>query len=122
DIYQERRGCEIALRILFDFSRVQRLPERKLLALGGSIDGDFYALPTAMAELVLRDVGFFATSLGTSIPFASLVKAVESTRPQLFWLCASHIRDRPRFIDEFAALSQCCTSMGTALVVGGRAL
>ena len=122
DIYQERRGCEIALRILFDFSRVQRLPERKWLALGGSIDGDFYALPTAMAELVLRDVGFFATSLGTSIPFASLVKAVESTRPQLFWLCASHIRDRPRFIDEFAALSQCCTSMGTALVVGGRAL
>lgn len=122
DVYQERRGCEIALNILYDLRRVQQVPERKWLAIGGTIEGDQYSLPSAMAELVLRDCGFYATSLGTSIPFASLIKAVESTQPKLFWLSVSHIREGLDFVAEFSALSQACTAAGAALVVGGRAL
>lgn len=122
DVYQERRGCEIALNILFDLRRVQQVPDRKWLAIGGTIEGDQYSLPSAMAELVLRDCGFYATSLGTSIPFASLIKAVESTQPKLFWLSVSHIREGLDFVAEFSALSQACTAAGAALVVGGRAL
>jgi methanogenic corrinoid protein MtbC1 len=122
DIYQERRGCEIALRVLFDLRRVQQVPERKWLATGGTIEGDQYSLPSAMAELVLRDAGFYAISLGTSIPFVSLVKAVQETKPKLFWLSVSHIREGLDFVTEFAALSQACTAADTALVVGGRAL
>ena len=122
EVYQERRGCEIALRILFDLRRVQQVPERKWLATGGTIEGDLYSLPSTMAELVLRDSGFYATSLGTSIPFASLVKAVQETKPKLFWLSVSHIREGLDFVTEFAALSQACTAADTALVVGGRAL
>jgi methanogenic corrinoid protein MtbC1 len=122
DIYQERRGCEIALRILFDLRRVQQAPDRKWLAIGGTIEGDQYSLPSAMAEVVLRDCGFHATSLGTSIPFASLVKAVEETKPTLFWLSVSHIREGLDFVTEFSLLSQACLASGTALVVGGRAL
>jgi MerR family transcriptional regulator, light-induced transcriptional regulator len=122
EVYQERRACEIALRVLFDLRRVQQVPERKWLATGGTIEGDLYSLPTAMAELVLRDCGFYATSLGTSIPFASLVKAVQKTEPQLFWLSVSHIREGLDLVTEFAALSQACVATGTALAVGGRAL
>jgi methanogenic corrinoid protein MtbC1 len=122
DVYQERRACEIALRVLFDLRRVQQVPEKTWLATGGTIEGDLYSLTSAMAELVLRDCGFYATSLGTSIPFASLVKAVQETQPKLFWLSVSHIREGLNFITEFAALSQACAAMGTALVVGGRAL
>lgn len=122
EIYQERRGCEIALRILFDLRRVQPVPERKWLAAGGTIAGDLYSLPSAMAELVLRDAGFFATSLGTSIPFASLVNAVQETKPHLFWLSVSYIPDGLNFVAEFEELSQACAAAGTALVVGGRAL
>jgi methanogenic corrinoid protein MtbC1 len=92
------------------------------LATGGTIEGDQYSLPSAMAELVLRDAGFFAISLGTSIPFASLVKAVQETKPKLFWLSVSHIREGLDFVTEFATLSQACTAADTALVVGGRAL
>ena len=43
-----------------------------------------------MREL-LRDAGFRTNSLGISIPFASLIKAVQQTRPKLFWLSVSHI-------------------------------
>jgi methanogenic corrinoid protein MtbC1 len=122
DVYQERRACEIALRVLFDLRRVQQVPERKWLATGGTTEGDQYSLPSAMAELVLRDAGFYAISLGTSIPFVSLVKAVQETKPKLFWLSVSHIREGLDFVAEFAALSQACTAANTALVVGGRAL
>jgi len=122
DIYQERRGCEIAMRILFDLRRVQPLPERKWLAIGGTIASDLYSLPSAMAELVLRDSGFYASSLGTSIPFASLIKAVHEAKPKLFWLSVSHIHEGLDVVTEFTALSQACTAADTALVVGGRAL
>jgi len=122
DVYQERRACDITQRILFDLRRVQRLPERKWFATGGTIEGDLYSLPSAMAELVVRNCGFHAISLGTSIPFASLAKAVQETKPKLFWLSVSHIRAELDFVSEFAALSQACTAADTALVVGGRAL
>ena len=122
DVYQERRGCEIALRILFELRRMQQTPDQKHRAIGGTIEGDQYALPSAMAEVVLRDCNFQATALGTSIPVASLVKAVEELRPTIFWLSVSHIREDPDFIGEFTALSQACAAAGTALVVGGRAL
>ena len=72
DVYQERRGCELCLRILFDVRKIQRLPDRTWTATGGTIEGDQYALPSAMAEIVLRESGFRATSLGSSIPFPSL--------------------------------------------------
>lgn len=122
DVYQERRGCEIALRILFDLRRIQAPPPGRWIATGGTIEGDQYALPVAMAELVLRDAGFQATSLGMSIPFSSLIRAVEETRPKLFWLSVSHIRGDLDFVTEFAKLSTACNLNGAALVVGGRAL
>jgi methanogenic corrinoid protein MtbC1 len=122
DVYQERRGCEIARQTLFDVRKVQRMPARAWRATGGTIDGDLYALPSAMAELVLRESGFNAISLGTSIPFSSLIKAVQEMRPKLFWLSVSHIREGLDFASEFAELSQACTASDTALVVGGRAL
>ena len=122
DVYQERRGCDIITRILFELRRVQCPPERCCTAIGGTIEGDLYSLPTTMAELVLRDSGFHATTLGTSIPFVSLIKAIEQTQPKLFWLSVSHIPSPANFVNQFAALSQQCQASGTALVVGGRAL
>ena len=122
DVYQERRGCEICLRVLFELRKAQGPAERGWPATGGTLEGDLYGLPLLMAELVLREVGFQATSLGTSIPFTSLVRAVAETRPKLFWLSVSHIRDGTDFVTDFAALSDACTAAGTALVVGGRAL
>jgi methanogenic corrinoid protein MtbC1 len=122
DVYQERRACEVALNILSDLRRVQHVPEKKWLAIGGTIEGDQYALPSAMVELVLRDCGFYATSLGNSIPFASLINAIASTQPKLFWLSVSHIREGLNFVAEFTELSRACSAEGAALVVGGRAL
>ncbi len=122
DVYQERRACEIALRIIFELRRLQRPPTGKWVAIGGTIEGDLYTLPTAMAELVLRDAGYVATSLGNSIPFDSLVNAIHEARPRIFWLSVAHIADDFDFLPGFSRLSDACLRRNTALVVGGRAL
>jgi len=122
EIYQERRACEICSRVLFEVRKVQGERPGQPLAIGGTIEGDQYTLPQTMAELVLRDVGFNATSLGISIPFVSLVRAIEANKPALFWLSVSHIDKGIDFAEEFKGLSNACSRIGTALVVGGRAL
>lgn len=122
DVYQERRGCAIAFRLLMELRRTQPRPDIAWPAAGGTIEGDDYVLPSAMAELVLREAGFHASLLGTSIPVASLINAVEQMRPKLFWLSVSHICDPANFLTEFAALYEACATTGSALVVGGRAL
>ncbi len=74
-----------------------------------------------MVELVLREQGWNADSLGVSLPFDSLVGALTANPPRLFWLSVSHIQDIDSFPKRFAQLVASAEEMGTALVVGGRA-
>lgn len=121
-VYQERRGCEITLWILHELRRVIPPARHKHVALGGTISGDHYELPSAMAELVLRSCGYDAQNLGTSIPATEFAQAIHDLRPHLFWLSVSHLTDETRFVDDFAQISAACAAVGASLVVGGRAL
>ena len=122
DIYQERRSCEVAQRILFELRHLLPPPDPYWTAIGGTLTGDTYSLPTTMTELVLRDAGWNANSLGTSIPFGSMIRAILDTRPRLFWLAASvSIADVDHFACDFKKLSDAAESVGAALVIGGRA-
>lgn len=122
DVYQERRGCEIALHVLYELRRAVPLPGSNWRAIGGTMQGDQYAIPATMAELVLRDAGWHACSLGLSLPAESLIRAIEESPAQLCWLSISHISDTAAFVREFEMISAAATRRGMALVVGGRAL
>jgi len=123
EVYQERRACEIVLRI--DHELLGVLPEpgpSAPLAIGGTLEGDFYVLPTAAVELALRESGWQATSLGSSLPRATLAAAIDSARPRLVWLSVSHVPERAAFVEDSAALYESASAVGAALVVGGQAL
>lgn len=75
-----------------------------------------------MTELVLRDCGWRANSLGNMLPFETLRRALERDRPRLMWLSVTSIRDADRFIASFNTLCETATSHGSAIVVGGQAL
>lgn len=123
EVYQERRSCEICSRILQEmWATVPRMEDGSPIAMGGTLEGDHYTLPTAMVELVLRDNGWRATSLGCSLPLFTLKAAIEQNRPKLFWLSVSYVRDEERFLEETSELFQAAQESGAALVVGGRAL
>ena len=122
DIYQERRACHIVLSLFQELKQYLRAGLSGRLAIGGTVFGDDYEIPSAMAELVLRADRYQTQNLGTSVPFQSLANAVRDLKPQLFWLSVSHIGDEDDFVNDFADFNSVCVGCGTALVVGGRAL
>ncbi len=122
EVYQERRGCEITLRVLHELRLIlPKPPANAPLAIGGAAAGDQYTLGTSMAELVLRDAKWNATSLGDNLPFETIAAAIREHRPKLFWLSCSFIADESDFINGYAALYE-EYGMNVAFVVGGYAL
>lgn len=122
EVYQERRGCEIALRILHELRAIVPTPEEAApVAIGGAIEGDQYILGTTMAELILRDSRWNAVSLGANLPFHTLAAAIKENRPRLFWLSCSHISDTEKFISGYNELFE-EFGMEVAFVVGGQGL
>lgn len=122
DVYQERCSCQVMLRVLHELRAKQVSPERDLVALGATIEGDQYSLPVTMSEIVLRSVGWNARLLGSSIPFDSMINAVKRHEPGLFWLSVSFIPDEADFIRGFNRLFEAASKINTAIVVGGRGL
>lgn len=122
EVYQERRGCEIVLRIMRELRwLLPPVDERALLAMGGAPSGDQYSLGTTMVEVVLRDAKWNAVSLGDNLPFHTMDAAIRRHRPQLFWLSCSYIENATEFLEGYNTL-YAEFNTDVAFVVGGRAL
>ena len=122
EVYQERRGCEIAMRVLRElYALIPAPPADAPLAIGGAVAGDQYNLGTTMAELVLRDARWNAVSLGINLPFPTLAEAIKAYRPRLFWISCSHILDEGDFVRGYSEIYD-QFGLDVAFVVGGRSL
>ena len=123
EVYEERRACETCSRVIHELRRAVGAGRIDgPIAMGGTLDGDPYTLAACMSELVLRDCGWRANSLGNMLPFETLRRALERDRPRLMWLSVTSIRDVDRFVASFNVLFDTATSFGSAIVVGGQAL
>ncbi len=123
EVYEERRACEVCMRILYQLERLlPSVSDTAPTAAGATAEGDPYALPTLMAEIVLREAGWRADSYGTGLPFATLAAAIRTVRPRLFWLSVSAIASVPEFLAGYARLYETAVGCGVPIVVGGRAL
>jgi len=121
-VYQERRSCEIALRVFYELRGLLPPPSIKApLAIGGAGPGDQYHLATTMVELVLREAGWNAVSLGANLPLETLAIAIETHQPRLFWLSCSHLADESQFLRDYASIQKRLGGQ-TSIVVGGRAI
>ena len=122
EVYQERRGCEIASRVLHEFTSILLpAPDDAPLAIGCTPAGDQYSLGTTMAELVLRDVKWKSVSIGVNLPFETISAAIRDQKPALFWLSCSHIADEPGFLNGYGKLQEEFVN-DVAFVLGGFAL
>ena len=123
EVFQERVACEIATKLLFELGDM--IPAVESLsanvAIGAAPEQDGYTLPTKMVELVFRQLGWQALSLGSLLPFPTLLKAVEQYRPRLFWLSVSRIENETDFLNALDSFQR-NLDPSIALVVGGRAL
>jgi MerR family transcriptional regulator, light-induced transcriptional regulator len=122
EVYQERLACGIVQRTLAEMKSIVPAPRKGApLAIGGTSDEDPYTLPTALVEIVMQQCGWQSLSLGTRLPFPTLLAAIRSKAPQLFWLSVSHIDDEHRFLTEYDDF-YARIHHDVAVVVGGRAL
>lgn len=122
EIYQERRGCRIAQRVLARLHAAMPDPRPDApLALGCSTTGDHYSLGSTMAELVLRDSGWRATALGEGLPLASLGAAIKDHCPKVVWISCGHIENFAEFRKDYHLLYQ-EHSAEVSFILGGRAL
>ena len=77
DVYQERRGCEICIRLIHELRRLVPDPVADApLAMGGTSEGDFYQVANQLIEIVFREAGWRTISLGSGVPFSSMLSAV----------------------------------------------
>ena len=121
-VYQERRACEICMRCLHELRASTTVADDQPLAVGATVEADIYTLPLTMSEVVLRNVGWKTTLLGTNLPFDTLCEAIETARPRLFWLSVSYVVDDATFITGVNQLFSVAHACNTAMAVGGRAL
>ena len=122
-VYQERRACEICMRLLHELrSTTASIEAAAPTAIGGTIENDIYTIPATMAEVVLRSVGWVATEIGTNLPFDTMRKAISETRPRLFWLSVSFISDEEAFVEGINDLFLAAHEIGSALAIGGQAV
>jgi MerR family transcriptional regulator, light-induced transcriptional regulator len=122
-VYQERRACEIAMRILYEVVALAKVPSAAASrAIGGTLEGDGYRISTMLCEGVLREAGWRAESLGTSIPIESFCRAIDDLTPQLCWVSVSFLADRAGLIERLETLGAKAAAAGAQLAVGGRAL
>ena len=122
-VYQERRSCEVCLRLLHEMaSSIPSPPPGAPKAIGATISGDVYTLPVTMAGLVLSSLGWNAELLGTNLPFDTLLQATQDVQPRLFWLSVSYIEDESAFVSGVNALFDGVNESGASLVIGGRAI
>jgi excisionase family DNA binding protein len=122
EIYQERRGCEVCHRLLYEFRRlVPEAPPNAPVAIGASPSGDPYTLPNQIIELVLRECSWRATNLGTNLPFETIAQAVHAYQPKLLWLSVSYLDDEVAFVDDYSKFRSQLPEP-TLVILGGRAL
>ena len=122
EIYQERHACEVTGGLLYELRMLlPPVAEHAPLAIGGTPSGDDYRLPTQMVELVLGECGWRATSLGSSLPTATLSAAAEKQKPDLFWLSVSHVEDDAELTEGLRELRDHLPAT-IQLVLGGQSL
>jgi MerR family transcriptional regulator, light-induced transcriptional regulator len=123
DVYQEHLATQRVWRILLELRTLLATPPAEApLALGGAPEGDPYLLPTLMAELALREIGWRTLSLGPDVPIASLGAAVGQLRPRLVWVSLTSALVRPAFFQSYDAFYESCVRQGVAVAIGGQGI
>ena len=123
EIYQERTACLICSKLLHGLEDI--LPfaaPSSPLAIGSTLTGDFYEIPTQMVSLVGRQQGFRTKSLGGNLPVSTILQAVDKYSPKWVWLSVSYIPEKHYFTSEVNQLWNALSSKNIHLVLGGRAL
>jgi len=122
-IFEERRAVELCIRELHHLRMFLPTPPSDApQAIGGTLAGDPYSLPTTMLEIALCEAGWRAQSYGCGLPAATLVDALRKVRPRVLWLSVSAFDSEHQFLADYTTLYAAAQELRVAVLVGGRML
>lgn len=122
-IYAERRAVELCTRELHQLRMFLPTPVPEApQAIGGTLAGDPYSLPTTMVEIALREAGWRAQSYGCGLPAATLADALQHVRPRVLWLSVSAFETEAKFLENYGTLYAAAQELDVAVLVGGQML
>ncbi|MFO0947032.1 MAG: B12-binding domain-containing protein [Planctomycetota bacterium] len=124
DVYEEHRATQLLAGALFELKAHLEASSRgrRPIAIGGAYEGDYYLLPSLLAQMVLIDLGWNAINLGPNTPLASLRKALRDHKPSLIWLSLSYMTDPDSFKREYLEFHAEADRDSIAVILGGQAL
>ena len=123
EVYQERRSCEICIRLFHELRTwIGPAAEDAPTAIGCTLTGDYYTLSTTLVELVLRENGWNANTYGNNLPVHTWVHAIQEQQPKLTWLSVSHIPDPVQFLQDVEDIFDAAHANDAVFVIGGRAV
>jgi excisionase family DNA binding protein len=120
-ILVEHRATEIVLETLAHLRTM--LPAASAdapVAVGGSPSGEFYAIPSLAAAIVLAEAGFRDVNYGPNTPPLLLASAAEQHDARLVWVSISTADREPTLQRQLRALARRIEPRGATLIVGGR--
>lgn len=123
EIYEERRAVAVCRGVLHELNTT--LPEvgpGAPRAAGGTLEGDWYSLPTEMVQIALRERGWHALSYGSNLPMETLRAVIREEELRLLWVSVSWVESEERLVEAVCELHEAANAHGTALVLGGREL
>ena len=122
-VYREHVASQIGQRLIHEMlANLDFAPSDAPVAVGCAPEKDPYVLPTTMVELVLRDLGWQASSLGAGLPLDQLRLAIDHYQPKIAWVSVSYTESPADAQRALAELQTHCRERSTHLVCGGRAL
>lgn len=119
-IYIEHRATNLCIQALQSCQLYFHTTSDSPVALGGSIGGDFYTLPSLAATAVLVSEGFRAINLGPNTPFDAFYVAVSKHKPLLVWLSMSICNNVNAFVSELEDFIKKIEPFGTHVIIGGK--
>jgi excisionase family DNA binding protein len=122
-IYEEHRAVELCTRLVHQLKMLLPVPGSDApRAIGGTLTGDPYSLPTTMLETALTEAGWRAESYGCGLPAATLADALRRVHPRLLWLSVSVVASKEVFLSECEMLYAAAQEASVAVLLGGRSL
>ena len=123
DVYEEHRATQVVLELLTSTRDLTKVPDEAApIAICAALSKDIYSVATAMAALVLREVGWRSINLGPNTPAASICQAIAEVKPSLVALSVSYVVDAREVVEDYRAVQARAVQHGVAVAVGGRAL
>ncbi|MEM9826600.1 MAG: helix-turn-helix domain-containing protein [Planctomycetota bacterium] len=124
DVYQEHLATRNAQEVI---QRI-RVPSRNWIrrdsepkAIGGVPPSEHHDVASSMIEIVLREQGWDARSLGQDLPTESFVAAVANEQPDLVWLSSTIEQDTEATIG-WAKQIRSTLKSHQRMVVGGQGM